>query len=145
MRSVWSYSSRMIWSLVELMLREKVRYARLEMRLPIVRRAEGLKRDDCCVGSLTSGVSWKVSTPNVCSTTSPIWPEMGLTNMRATRACTSCCSVMSGLERARRSASSPVARSPSSSDATSTCGNGGSELNTGRSRCIVPDALSMTR
>ena len=89
----------MIWSLVELMLREKVRYARFEMRLPMVRRADGLKRDDCCVGSLTSGVSWNVSTPNVCSTTSPICPEMGLTSMRATRACTSCCSVRSGRDK----------------------------------------------
>ena len=33
------------------MLREKVRYARFEMRLPMVRRADGLNRDDCCVGS----------------------------------------------------------------------------------------------
>jgi len=82
MRSVWEYSSRMIWSLVELMLRENVKYARFEMRLPIVSRAEGLKRVDLCDGSLTSGVSWNVSTPKVCSTTSPICPEIGLTSMR---------------------------------------------------------------
>ena len=47
------------------------------MRLPMVRRADGLKRVDCCVGSETMGVSWNVSTPKVCSTKACVLLSIG--------------------------------------------------------------------
>ena len=47
----------------------------------------GFSRDVCWLyGSMSDGVSWKVSTPNVCSTTLPTSLEIGPASARVARA-----------------------------------------------------------
>ena len=116
------------------------------MRLPMVRRADGLKRDDSCVGSLTSGVSWNVSTPNVSSTTLPISPEMGLVEQpRGARLNQLLLGQIGALQRRQIGVLRGAPRRRAAATRSSPAGSGGSDVNSGRSRCIVPVARSVTR
>ena len=135
----------MIWSLVvDDRLREYVRYTRSEMRLPIVRRAAGSSRDEFVFGVTNDGVSWKVSTPNVCSATRPISVVSAPVNARAARSRSNCYCGVTALYWLN-STSCPGATSLNSRLSTCTSVSGGSEVKVGVKRAIVPVTRTMMR
>ena len=113
------------------------------MRLPIVSRAVGFSRDVCWLyGSMNDGVSWNVSTPNVCSTTLPTSDDSGAgERLRRARRQDVGLRLVRVLQRAqlrRRRSCVPRRTSLKSSARTSAVGSGGSELSVGRSCSLVP-------
>ena len=116
------------------------------MRLPIVRRADGLKRDDCCVGSRHERRQLEgVDAEGLLDDVADLPGDRADEHARHARLNELLLGQVRALQRAqigvlrlsrrRRAAATP--RRPG--------GSGGSDSNTGRSRCIVPDALSVTR
>jgi hypothetical protein len=118
---------------------------RSDRRLPIVSRAAGSSRDDWALGSTSDGVSWKVSTPNVCSTTRPTSDDSDPVMARVARSRRSCCCGVMLVLYWTNSTSCPGATSPKSRLSTSTSASGGSASNDGVRRSSVPAARAITR
>ena len=102
-------------------------------------------RADCWYGSDSRGVIWNVSTPKVCSTTRPTSADSAPVSARVALASTSRCSCSLGRCR-RASSTSPLgAWSLNSSVRMSSDGSGGSDVNSGCSRSVVPAIRSVMR
>ena len=98
---------------------------------------------------MNDGVSWNVSTPNVCSTTFPTSAEMPLVMACVARVVMMSVCVWLGFCSARSSGAMscvPVRRASLNSYATtSDVGSGGSELSVELSWALVPVKPTVTR